>query len=964
MKILPRKERRGSVLPVSLAVLTLALEPFLPPAVMADPPASSPAGVSSKSVSTSTLYGVIRSTKDGKPLSDVPVTITSKKAGISLQERSSMQGGFIFTSLPAGDYIVTAGGEKYSLQRKEGLLKEGTVGEIDFNVTPLSVGLADIIGMVFKQQGDAREPMSVGIKIKNEKTGEVYTVHSNSKGQYSLNEIPAGRYDMQVMKRGFTPVNLTLDVNGKMRQDIVMNINRMAEAEISAEGDKKIRENNGAISIVDRKRFVDNLSTGAFYTLMQNTPGIEYFNRSGSQGISGDTNYLVCRGYTAGGQNNQAFGTSGIEVSVEGIPMNIEADGGELYDLGIMNTDIKSGTVKRGVTTSRETGSFAAGCSIDFELVEPTQDAYQTINAGGGSYGLYYTSYVNNSGINPENNVGGYQDFTVIRQDGYQAYTNLQEYQYYGNLTKYLNNGKVYFITTANWKEYDRGHSVSLATYNADGPTASTGASYQNPQVPDGTQNSPFYKNWNYARVMFDLGYKDQVTPDVRITNSLYVNWEPYGDTSIPAGFGSCTNGTCTGNQFTSGSSFQSNLNPNYNNILGYEFLQNYYQAEGYKAGDIAEVKYKLFRHDVLYLGMKGQYAQYYYGVDPLLSPNIVGGTASAQYSETNIVGYLEDKYKPVKQVEAIAGFRVASIAQYFNDLIPLSEQANFKGSQVGPSNGAAFLIPMPHVGINIYPNDNWKLYVTGGETFGAPAIFDYKGLGSTGLSGNINPEIVWDLSVGARYENKRSYAALDVYSDYIGNMPVQVPFTVNGTTFTQYENISEARQMGVELQARYIIGWGVSLSGNYSYNYGVLGNTPIAGVYNFQGDMNPFVPLNMGMLGVNYDHGPYHLVIDERYTGLMNVIDFSGGLTGTGNPQVMVPGYFTTDLYATYDLPRWYTWYKKADIYVDAFNLFNTNYYNPAGLEPSSASGTNLETLFVYPGEPVNVFAGLKLTF
>ncbi|MHB1934924.1 MAG: hypothetical protein ACYCR5_11200 [Leptospirillum sp.] len=39
----------------------------------------------------------------------------------------------------------------------------------------------------------------------------------------------------------------------------------------------------------------------------------------------------------------------------------------------------------------------------------------------------------------------------------------------------------------------------------------------------------------------------------------------------------------------------------------------------------------------------------------------------------------------------------------------------------------------------------------------------------------------------------------------------------------------------------------------------------------------------------------------------------------------------------------------------------FNTNYYNPAGLSPGY---NNLETLFVYPGEPINVFAGVSMTF
>lgn len=970
MKILPRKESRGSVFPLTLAVLAFVLEPFVPTVVLADPVTASPSGVSSKSVPTSTLYGIIRSTKDGKPLSDVPVTITDRKTGMSIQEKTSMQGGYIFTSLPAGDYVIHVGGDKFSQERKEGLLKEGTVGEIDFNVTPLSAGLSDIVGMVYRQQGNTQQPVSVGIKIKNTKTGEIYTVHSNSKGQYALNEIPAGRYFMQVTKRGFKPVTVTLDVTGKTRQNIALEINRMAQAEISAEGDKKIRDTTGAISIIDQKKFQQNLTTGATYTLMQNTPGIEYFSRSGSQGIAGGMNYMSCRGYTVGGANTTITGTSGIELSVDGIPMNIEADGGEVYDLGIMNTDVKSATVERGVTTSRQTGNYAAGCAIDFHLIEPTQDAYQTINAGGGSYGLYYTSYVNNSGISEDTNVGAYNDFTILHQDGFREFTPLTQYQYYGNLTKYLNNGKIYFLATANFKNYDRGASVSLANYNLQGSSFNGGASYSNPSNPGTTPNAPFYKNWNYARFMLDLGFKDQITPSIRIKNSLFANVEPVGDTSMPAGFGSCSSGTCTPGSSSSTSLYQA-INPNFSNQLGYQFLQNYYQAEGFKTGDIAEVKFKLFKNDNVYLGMKGQYATYHYFTDPLFSNNIVGGTVDAIYSQTTITGYLEDHYRPVKQVLLNAGFRVASIAQYFNDQIPASQWSLFTGGGtytggggVGVSNGAAMLIPMPHVGLNIYPTDHWKVYVNGGESFAPPAIFAYKGFAPGQLVGGVTPETVWDLSVGARYSTDRGYFAGDLFSDYISNMPVALPFTSGGTTYTQYENVGQSRQQGIELEGKIDLGAGFTGSANFTYLYGILGNTPASTTLNFAGDMIPFVPLDMGNIALSYDKGPYHITIDERYTGMMNVIDFSGGLSGTDNPQVTVPGYWTTDLYASYDLPVAKGWYKSASLYADAYNLLNTNYYNPAGLEPSSATGTNLETLFVYPGEPVNLFAGVKFTF
>ncbi len=923
-------------------------------------PVPGPQAPNSASSSPSVLYGNIRSVNERKPLSGVPIVLENRSTGVAIETTSNLQGSYIFSNLPPGDYRVRVGGGKFSVQQKEGILKAGTVGEMDFAVNSLSQGSSEITGSVYEGHGDHKVPLVAHLAVKNMKTKEVYQVTTDPRGLFSLNNIPSGTYLVQASKRGYLPFSQEIAVAGKTSEEIRLRINRLARASIRATGDKKIRDTTGAISIVDQKKFQQNLTTGATYTLMQNTPGIEFFSRSGNQGLTGGMNYMSCRGYTVGGANTNPNGNAGIEMSVEGVPMNVEADGGEVYDLGIMNSDVKSATVNRGVTTSRETGNYAAGCSVNFKLVDPSQDPFQTINSGGGSYGLYYTSYVNNSGISPTSNVGGYNDFTIIHNDGFQEFTNLTQYQYYGNLTKYLTGGRLYFIGTANFKSYDRGASMSLSNYNTYGPTNNGGPSYSNPANPGNTPNSPFFKSWEYGRFMLDLGVKDQITPSIRIKNSLYAVVEPYGNTSMPAGFGSCNGSSCTSNQFAAGSTFQT-INPNMSGQLGYQFLQNYYQAEGYKTGDIAEVKFNLFKGDNLYLGMKGQYATYHYFIDPLQSDNIVGGTADAIYSQTTITGYLEDHYRPVQQVLLNVGFRVASVAQYFNDQVP----ANYTGGGAGVSNGGSMLVPMPHVGLNYYPNDNWKIYVTGGESFAPPAIFDYKGFSSGALVGGVQPENVWDLSIGARYSTKKGFVALDAYTDYLTNMPVGVPFTSGTTTFTQFENIGQARQQGIEAEGKIDLGLGFSGSANFTYMNNVLGNTPASGLngQTFAGDMIPFIPLDMGNLALSYDHGPYHVTIDERYTGMMNVIDLSGT---PGNPMDNVPGYFVTDLYASYDLPKVHGWYKAANLYVSAYNLLNTNYYNPAGYYGSGNGSTanQLATLFVYPGEPVNIFAGAKFTF
>ena len=128
----------------------------------------------------------------------------------------------------------------------------------------------------------------------------------------------------------------------------------------------------------------------------------------------------------------------------------------------------------------------------------------------------------------------------------------------------------------------------------------------------------------------------------------------------------------------------------------------------------------------------------------------------------------------------------------------------------------------------------------------------------------------------------------------------------------------------------------------------------------NAAGDLLPFVPNLLGNLDLDYANGNWHVTINERYTGMMNVINTSGGPNGTANAQINSPGYWATNLLLAYDLPK-LNWYKKAQIFFNAFNLLNTNYYMPAGY---LTGANNLNVLMVYPGEPINVFGGVTLTF
>lgn len=962
-----------------MAHVTLAILVFssVNQSAFAAPPSSSRSSPStpntpSDQTAASVLYGTVRSIKSHSPLQNVPVVLTNVQSGLMIKGTTTTQGSFIFSNLPPGDYRIMVGGGNFSVQRKEGFLKSGTVGEMDFAINQLSQGSSEILGTVYEGHGNQKIPLTSTLAVKNLKTLEIYQVVTGPSGVFDLKNIPSGNYLVQTAKRGYIPYSQTIAVNGTTKANIRLHLNKLAQADISASSDKKIKNTTGAITEIPRIRFTQNLTASPEFALTLFSPSISSFSRSGSQDATSAFNYFSCRGYSAGGVSNIKIGTSGVEFSIDGVPMNIEANHGDVYNLGIMNTDISSATVQRGVTTSQEMGTFAAGCSVNFHLVDPTTDSYSNITSGGGSYGLFYTSYVNNSGINKTTNVGMYNDFTVQTQNGFREFMgNMTEYQYYGNVTKYLEDGKLTALFMANYKTYDRGGAISLQDYNQFGPTYNGLPNGENTTFPNGVNqpDSPFYKNWNFANIMADLKFNDQITPTIKLKNSAFGEFEPAGVVSLPAAnIGAPVPGTGA----ASGLTYQ-NVTADYNNQYGSPYMFDYFQAQGMKVGDIPEVQFNVSSNDKIYLGMRGSYSAYRFYENPLFN-NITGGSGNALYSETVMGGFLEDHYRPADWALINAGFRVMAVSQYFNDLASPGQQAlllqNGGKPFAGVSNGGGMVVPMPHLGINLYPSEHWKIYTNAGESFAPPDIFVYKGLSPAQLPFNIQPETVWDLEVGTRYTFTQGFVAADLYSDYVSNMynTILLPTTVSGVTslLAEPSTAGAVRMQGIELEGKYNLGAGFSLAGNYSYVDASLASdiSGLGGVatkqINFSGDLLPFIPQSIGNLALAYDRGPFHITVDEQYTGVMNVIDFSGGPTGNGNYQANSPAYFVTNLFVKYDLPAT-SWYKKANLFVSAYNLLNTNYYDPAFLTPGA---NNIETLFVYPGEPVNVFAGVSMTF
>ncbi len=949
-----------------------ALSTFGRDALAAPPQSHSPdttVSPSSPTEAPSVLYGNIRSEKDRKPLTGVPIVLMNKTNGMVVKKSSDSQGAFIFSGLPAGDYMILVGGGNFSIQRKEGLLKSGTIGQMDFAVNQLSGGSSEILGRTFEGKGDHKIPLAATLAVKNLKTKEIYSIASDPSGTFDLKNIPSGNYLVQAIKRGYLPYSQELAVNGTTKADIRLQINHMAQANINATGNKKIKDTTGAITIVDHKTFETWQTTGIGFAL-SNQPGVNYYSRSGANGVTGGMNYFTCRGYSTGGSNTAPSGGANIEFEVEGVPFNENQDGGMVYDLNLFNIDIASVDIQRGVTTSANLYNYASGCNVNIHLMQPTQDAYSQITAGIGSYNQYYSSFITNTGINEKTGVGAYNDLSLINQQGFQEFTGVQEYQDYANITKYLESGKISLMFTGAYKNYDRGSSTSLQNFQQFGPTYNGLPNGENASYPSGinTPDSPYYKQWTSQRYMITLQGEDQLNDIVSVKNNLFALLVPYGIINVPTGIiGSPVSGP-------SGTAFQ-NISPDYGGVCSggtavqcaNPFNFTYVQGQGFKVGDIAETAIQTFKGNKVHLGARLSYNNTDYYNQPIGTPNITGNAAGSNLMAT-IGGYLEDHYRPTDQWLLSAGFRVMAVnEQYVNSAMSNAQVttnlANGGNGAYQHNLGESFVVPLPHVGVNWYPTDHWKVYVNAGQSYAAPSIQFFELSPGVAPLNNLKPEIVNDIGIGTRYTTDKGFVGIDFYNDYINDMlNVSTVVLPNGVVNALPFQTGLVEMRGIEAEFKRDLPNNFSVDGNFSAvdAYFVNGATPGGGP-NFTGDSLPFVPNMLGNLDVNYAGGKWHITVNERYTGTMNVLNTGGGSTGSENLQMNSPGYWTTNLLVAYDLPK-LTWYKSAQLFFNAFNLLNTNYYMPAAL--LTADKTNPNLLMVYPGEPINVFGGVTLTF
>jgi len=269
--------------------------------------------------------------------------------------------------------------------------------------------------------------------------------------------------------------------------------------------------------------------------------------------------------------------------------------------------------------------------------------------------------------------------------------------------------------------------------------------------------------------------------------------------------------------------------------------------------------------------------------------------------------------------------------------------------------------------------------YSIGRDNAGAP----------TGGTNTLEPELVHLYEIGLRYDTPRLLLNVDYYYENVSDGIAYFENFLTGAEF--YANNGGELYRGVEGNGDFRVTPELSVFGNFSYNeaeytksffgFDTLAQDQFG--YAFTGTPLSNVPNWNGLVGVSYDQGPFSLYATGQYTGRefttydlvayptsgpdTNPLD---GATVT-NQKIENPANFVVNLLLSYKIPCAYKGLQSVTASLNMQNILNEKYYNytyssenPVGgvYDPSLPGGQAYNSAFV--GEPRSFTVDLVAKF
>ena len=603
-------------------------------------------------------------------------------------------------------------------------------------------------------------------------------------------------------------------------------------------------------SVVD-KHTVDKLLTGteSWADIARLTPSVSTIDPNGP-GLAESSGPTI-RGFHDGQYN----------VTFDGIPFGDSNDFTHHSTSFFTNADLGQTIVDRGPGGADTVGDATFGGTISLRTINPAAKAGVTLNSSYGSYNTSDNSIRLDTGAIPSlNGASGVFVAEHIKSDGALTNANQERTNYYGKVVIPLSTS----TTLTLMSDYDQ-----LYQNPPIGATLSQMATQGWNYAYNDNPNSQAYWRYNNDHITTDMSYADLQSAlgdgflyDGKVYTYAYYHHDLNGDDPNDTLGDGMTQDVAAGavpNEVV--------LTPGGNPIIGAVPVQTFkmdYRSVGtiqrlqkeFGWGDIKTGFW--FDHQVNTRFVQNVSLTNATNYDPLDSngglvtpTNDNGSIERLQHNQLyTFQPYGAVDWKPIDGLTLTGGLKWA----YFRRAIdaPVNQKTELL---TGYTHNWQKLLPSFEARYEFTPNLSG--YVQAAEGFLAPNLNTYY---TTALgSDSVQPESTINFQGGLAYQDQHWALSGDVYNIHFQNFVNSKKVTVNNTKETIFYNSGGVIYRGVEGEAAYSFGNGVTLFGNAGYNQAFQTSTNIKITNAPQGTAN---------LGAIYNANGFYAAVIDQWTG------------------------------------------------------------------------------------------------
>jgi iron complex outermembrane receptor protein len=782
-----------------------------------------------------------------------------------------------------------------------------------------------------------------GASIKLSKPSRTTT--SNSRGDYELNNLKAGTYNVSVSYLGFSTVVQSISITADATLDFKLPTAAFLADEVIVRSTRANERSATTYKNIDKAEIEANNFGQDLPFILNNTPGVVVTSDAGA-GV----------GYT--GIRIRGSDATRVNVTLNGIPYNdSESQGTFWVNMPDFASSVDNVQIQRGVGTSTN-GAGAFGGSLNIQTTAPSVAPYAELNNTFGSFNTIKNTVKIGTGL-LNNHFSFDGRLSRIKSDGFvdRASSDLKSYFLSG---AYQGKNDLLRLNVFAGSEttYQAWNGIPESRLNGDveGMNAYIARNYLSEEdaanlLNSGsrTYNSFTYKNQtdNYWQNHYQLLYARQFSDKLSFNGALHYTdgrgyYEEYKNDQKLANYGLADvdlAGTAVSRtnlirrRWLDNDFYGVTYNFNYQakSNLNFTLGGAYNKYDGEHFGEIIWAEY----------ASNGQYGDHYY--DNTGKKTDFNIFAKANYTLAEKLSlYADLQYRKLD-------YNISGTEKNLNELL-ISDQLNFFN---------------PKVGLTYFLDSKSNIYASYAIANKEPNRDDY-----VNATGNVYPnsERLSNVEAGYRFKGDKFQAGLNAYSMIYKDQLV-LTGAINDVGESIRQNVGDSYRVGIEFDASYTISDRFNVNANAALSRNKIKNyQDYVYEYDDNGDISNTVVTNYAAPDISFS--PAAVLFGELVykpaagfaIGFQNKYVSKQYLDNTQNESRKLKAYYVGNIRAGYDFSVFGI--KQANLGVLVNNIFNRKYESNGYTYSSMYQGATTTENFYYPQAGTNVLLSLNLKF